>query len=132
MKLNSMFKNKLILYVSFFLVGCSQITSLYPAYSDKITSGQAQWFNPDTGNNPSFELYTSCYHEGRENVIRKYSLSKNDGLYDFRYDIGLHQGHCLYKKGFLFYPKLFSNYCQHDFNKEECRAYEKYRKIKEK
>lgn len=121
--------NFFLIIICILISSCSSIVSLYPTYSPTIPKGEKQWLNINTGESANFNLYTACYHEGRETLRKKDSILFNEGYSHHRnYQIALYQGKCLYEKGYRFSPSVFSVYCMHYSNKDECEAYKEYRK----
>lgn len=90
------------------------------------------WIHIHTKEKLSGKLYMQCFDQATEEVIKKHQLPKDDNLeaklYKFRYEEAIYQGKCLREHGFIFSPKIFSNYCYHDFNKIDCKAFRQYMK----
>lgn len=118
----------LLLLLSVSICGCSAIVSLQHNGLSIVHNPNEQWIHIHTKEKLSGDLYIRCYEQAREEVIEKHQLPKDANLYDFRYEESVYHGKCLREKGFIFSPKIFSNYCCHVNNKIDCKAFSQYKK----
>ncbi|MBN6711961.1 hemagglutinin repeat-containing protein [Haemophilus haemoglobinophilus] len=116
-----MINKSLVSFISLFLSGCSLLF-----YAEHYTiSSMGYWEHSISKENPPVEVYQECYDRTLEIMRRDKGYSSITDIPENEFY--LEYGACFYSKGFLFKTNSWL-YCHH--NKEECKAYEKYKGIR--